>query len=815
MLSARESWHAVTRDEVTAFMRIKATFHLLAVLVGGEDSLIADLLDGRRSKKGKKMLPTGYWNRLQQLYEEVYYFRQYELYQAAMPTSSTVCDRDLIKFRLKPTNFESFRRSVTLLKRIYFTIWNCCPATEKKDFRWNPLENLFIFCSTNEDIEIVLEIVEKLSGPKTTLSEVVGIDMQQQMALYYANENSNYAIENNNSLVGTEDVEQETVREQRQEESVGNEEGVEESREASVLLSSSDSASDEMEIDVEPSYSMEDKHSELASEEMEIGVEPPSNKLPETAIQMGQSSDKAVNNKSSDEAVNNKSLNSEEESEELSDSDSEEQKVESSDSELESSSDDSEEEMEESSDEDEDVPWVPPTSKVQAKVKEMMLRSKTKTKPSAMNTSNFNSQTSNHRKLPGRRQDMEEEETPSDKDAPLAEEASEEEASLEEEAIKEEAIKQAENRIRCSRIFGLLENLCNQLKQKGIQIDLENELNALKGLPLNDWSLQLVRLYWKLWEENKRILDSKEVTEEQTKARNFRLYVGILLSSSTFDLSVKRVLDRLFEFGLSDAYKVDNIKKEYLEYFLYPRKDHNKKVPGWMKLGQIPIEAYERDAPRGTASVFDYEVEASKKEKELPPDNDPSFKGIGIYVVKARYLKQGAKVMVDKYNGAPPTSYSAYKEIEGMKQKGPLIMIIEVYNFELAGIPVDIHVKIFSAALRLLCNQETLPMSSETGLCEVKKLNEEIVDRDLRNSISSKYWKDFNLTVGSIGQLFRTKKHQEDLLAFIKNDYHPESERDELVEIFSRLLPYYSKDVWRSLTGEEGGGEEEEDEEEE
>lgn len=119
-----------------------------------------------------------------------------------------------------------------------------------------------------------------------------------------------------------------------------------------------------------------------------------------------------------------------------------------------------------------------------------------------------------------------------------------------------------------------------------------------------------------------------------------------------------------------------------------------------------------------------------KNPKQLANANEKEIKKlikpVGMYNVKAKRIKQIAKILVDKYNGKVPTNYEDILSLPGVGRKTANILFTYSYGKE-EYIAVDTHVH---------------KISNRLGLVRTK--TPEKTEQELYKIIPKKYWKYIN-----------------------------------------------------------------------
>jgi len=92
------------------------------------------------------------------------------------------------------------------------------------------------------------------------------------------------------------------------------------------------------------------------------------------------------------------------------------------------------------------------------------------------------------------------------------------------------------------------------------------------------------------------------------------------------------------------------------------------------------------------------------------------IKSVGFYKQKAKYLKETAKIIVEKHNGEVPKNLKDLLELPGVARKTANIVLANGYGI-VEGIPVDTHVKRLSLRLGLVSSKT--PEKIEKELMEI------------------------------------------------------------------------------------------------
>lgn len=109
------------------------------------------------------------------------------------------------------------------------------------------------------------------------------------------------------------------------------------------------------------------------------------------------------------------------------------------------------------------------------------------------------------------------------------------------------------------------------------------------------------------------------------------------------------------------------------------------------------------------------------------------IKAAGFYNIKARRIKEVAKIICEKYNGKVPDKLEELLNLPGVGRKTANCVLVYAFNKE--AIPVDTHVH---------------RIANRLGLVNTK--NPEETEAELMRITDRKYWKDINDTFVRFGQ---------------------------------------------------------------
>ena len=109
------------------------------------------------------------------------------------------------------------------------------------------------------------------------------------------------------------------------------------------------------------------------------------------------------------------------------------------------------------------------------------------------------------------------------------------------------------------------------------------------------------------------------------------------------------------------------------------------------------------------------------------------IKVAGFYRVKARRIKEVAKIIHEQYNDQVPSNIDELLKLPGVGRKTANCVL--VYAFDKDAIPVDTHVH---------------RIANRLGLVDTK--DPEMTEEQLKNVIDKKYWKSINDTFVMFGQ---------------------------------------------------------------
>ncbi len=132
------------------------------------------------------------------------------------------------------------------------------------------------------------------------------------------------------------------------------------------------------------------------------------------------------------------------------------------------------------------------------------------------------------------------------------------------------------------------------------------------------------------------------------------------------------------------------------------------------------------------------------------------IKSTGFYKQKAKYIKEAAQIIVEKYGGVVPKTMKELLELPGVARKTANIVLANGYGI-VEGIPVDTHVK---------------RLSTRLGLVSAK--TPEKIEKELLEIVDKKDWFVFPLLLQAHGRrvcLARKPKCDECVLKDLCNDY--------------------------------------------
>ncbi|RMF29678.1 MAG: endonuclease III [Candidatus Nitrosothermus koennekii] len=109
------------------------------------------------------------------------------------------------------------------------------------------------------------------------------------------------------------------------------------------------------------------------------------------------------------------------------------------------------------------------------------------------------------------------------------------------------------------------------------------------------------------------------------------------------------------------------------------------------------------------------------------------IKEAGFYRIKAKRIKEVAKIIHEKYNDEVPSNIDELLELPGVGRKTANCVL--VYAFDKDAIPVDTHVH---------------RIANRLGLVNTKEPEE--TEEELKKIIDRKYWKSINDTFVMFGQ---------------------------------------------------------------
>lgn len=111
----------------------------------------------------------------------------------------------------------------------------------------------------------------------------------------------------------------------------------------------------------------------------------------------------------------------------------------------------------------------------------------------------------------------------------------------------------------------------------------------------------------------------------------------------------------------------------------------------------------------------------------------PLIKASGFYQVKAKRIKEVSKILGEKFKGEVPSNLEDLLSLPGVGRKTANCVL--VYAFQKNSIPVDTHVH---------------RISNRIGLVETE--NPEETEKELREKIPKKFWKDINSLMVKFGK---------------------------------------------------------------
>ncbi len=132
------------------------------------------------------------------------------------------------------------------------------------------------------------------------------------------------------------------------------------------------------------------------------------------------------------------------------------------------------------------------------------------------------------------------------------------------------------------------------------------------------------------------------------------------------------------------------------------------------------------------------------------------IKSTGFYNQKAKYIKEAAQMIVEKYGGVVPKTMKELLELPGVARKTANIVLANGYGI-VEGIPVDTHVKRLATRLGLV--------SARTP---------EKIEKELLKVVDKKDWFVFPLLLQAHGRkvcLARKPRCEECVLRDLCNDY--------------------------------------------
>lgn len=110
------------------------------------------------------------------------------------------------------------------------------------------------------------------------------------------------------------------------------------------------------------------------------------------------------------------------------------------------------------------------------------------------------------------------------------------------------------------------------------------------------------------------------------------------------------------------------------------------------------------------------------------------IKPTGFYKNKAKNIKAGTKLILEKYNGKVPSELPELLKLPGVGKKTANVILQESFN-KISGIVVDTHV---------------IRISKRLGLSNSK--NPLHIEKDLMEKIQKKYWKELPSLFKSLGR---------------------------------------------------------------
>jgi len=122
-------------------------------------------------------------------------------------------------------------------------------------------------------------------------------------------------------------------------------------------------------------------------------------------------------------------------------------------------------------------------------------------------------------------------------------------------------------------------------------------------------------------------------------------------------------------------------------------------------------------------------------------DIEESLRKTGIYKIKAKYIKETTKIVLEKYKGKIPNSKEELMKLPGVGPKTAGIVL--VYGFgQKVAIPVDTHVH---------------RISNRIGIVHTK--TPEKTEIELMKIIPKKYWRMYNILFVTHGQKLCSAKN--------------------------------------------------------
>ncbi|RLF48679.1 MAG: endonuclease III, partial [Thermoplasmata archaeon] len=110
-----------------------------------------------------------------------------------------------------------------------------------------------------------------------------------------------------------------------------------------------------------------------------------------------------------------------------------------------------------------------------------------------------------------------------------------------------------------------------------------------------------------------------------------------------------------------------------------------------------------------------------------------TIKPVGFYRVKARKIKEIAKIILDKYNGVVPKDMDELLKLPLVGRKTANCVL--VFGYGIPAIPVDTHVHRISNRLGIISTKN--PLESEKALMSV---------------VPTAYWRQFNWLLVQFGR---------------------------------------------------------------